>query len=204
MDVLLASSNLHKLEEFRRILAASGLDVHSPAQKGVPTLAVDEVGRTFAENAMIKARAYLEAYRIPVLADDSGIRVDALAGAPGVRSHRFGPEELDDEGRLWYMLDQLHTIEDPYRGAHYVCAAVLLLPDGRTAQAGGMLYGDVVREPQWGTTGFGYDPIFRPFGAEHTVAQMRPEAKDAISHRGRAMRKLLAEAIRMEVLSGTL
>jgi XTP/dITP diphosphohydrolase len=171
---------------------------------GIPTLAIDEVGQTFQENALIKARAYSEAYRIPVLADDSGIRVDALAGAPGVRSHRFGPQELDDEGRLWYMLDQMRTIEDPYRGAHYVCAVVLLLPDGRTAQAEGMLYGSIVREPQWGTTGFGYDPIFRPCEADHAVSRMSPEAKDAVSHRGRATRKLLSEAIRLGVLSGTL
>jgi XTP/dITP diphosphohydrolase len=204
MDVLFASTNNHKLDEFRRLFADSRVTIQSPSELGLQPLPVAETGNTFMDNARLKAHAYLEAYRIPVLADDSGICVDALAGAPGVRSHRFGTPDLDDDGRVRYMLDQLRTVGDPYRGAHYVCALVLVLPDNRSIAGEGYCYGSITRQIQAGPTGFGYDPIFRPRGADRTVAQMTPEQKDALSHRGRAVRTLLAAAVRAGALSGTL
>jgi XTP/dITP diphosphohydrolase len=204
VDILFASANDHKLNEFRRLFTGSGLSVRSSLERGLAPVAVAETANTFMDNARAKARAYLEAYRIPVLADDSGICVDALAGAPGVHSHRFGASDLDDDGRVRYMLDQLKAVPDPYRGAHYVCALVLLLPDGRSITAEGYCYGHITQEVQAGPTGFGYDPIFRASTTDRTIAQMTPEQKDALSHRGHAARKVRVSAIRMGVLSGTL
>jgi XTP/dITP diphosphohydrolase len=204
MNALFASTNHHKLGEFRRLFAYSGIEIRSAADLGLAALAVAETGHTFLDNAVIKAHAYLEAYRIPVLADDSGLCVDALAGAPGVRSHRFGPPSLDDAGRVDYLLSMLQNIDPPCRTAHYVCALVLLLPDGRAIEVEGACYGAITQEVQDGPTGFGYDPVFRPSGWDRTVARMTPEEKDALSHRGRATRRLQAAAMRMGVVSGTL
>jgi XTP/dITP diphosphohydrolase len=204
MDALFASTNHHKLGEFRRLFARTGIEIRSAADLGLPVLAVAETGETFLDNATIKAHAYQEAYRIPVLADDSGLCVDALAGAPGVRSHRFGPPDLDDAGRVDYLLFMLQNIDPPHRTAHYVCALVLLLPDGRAISVEGSCYGAITQEIQSGPTGFGYDPVFRPSGWDCTVARMTPEAKDAVSHRGRATRRLYEAAMRIGIVSGTL
>jgi XTP/dITP diphosphohydrolase len=204
MDALFASTSHHKLSEFRRLFAHTGLEIRAPADLGLPALAVAETGQTFLDNALLKAHAYREAYRIPVIADDSGLCVDALAGAPGVHSHRFGPPELDDAGRVDYLLQMMETIEAPFRTAHYVCALVLLLPGKPPVAVQGYCYGSITADVQPGPTGFGYDPVFRPSAWDRTVAQMTPAQKDALSHRGRAARKLCAGAIRMGIVSGTL
>jgi XTP/dITP diphosphohydrolase len=204
MKILFASTSGHKLQEFQRLFAHSGLDLTPPRDWGLPALDVAETSNSFTGNAIIKARAYQEAYRIPVLADDSGLCVDALAGAPGIRSHRFGPPNLDDAGRVHYMLGQLSTIGDPFRGAHYVCALVFLLPDGGFITSEGYCYGHITRHVHTGSTGFGYDPIFRPGGHDRTFAEMTPEEKDRLSHRGHAARRLHARAVRLGAVSGTL
>jgi XTP/dITP diphosphohydrolase len=204
MEILFSSTSHHKLSEFRRLFAGTSIEIRSPADLGLPILKVAETGQTFAANASLKAHAYLEAYRIPVLADDSGLCVDALAGAPGLRSHRFGPAELDDGGRVDYLLQMMQSIAAPYRTAHYVCALALYLPDKRTMRVEGACYGSITQEVQAGSTGFGYDPVFRPSGQARTVAQMTPEQKDTLSHRGKAARKLHAAAIQMGLVSGTL
>jgi XTP/dITP diphosphohydrolase len=192
MRVLLASNNPHKAAEFRRIFAGTIVELTLPRELGLAALDVPEEGHTFAENATTKALAYLQAYRIPVLADDSGICVDALAGAPGVRSARFGGPDLDDAGRMRYLLRCMATVPEPRRGAHYVCALVLARPDRPPLLAEGACYGAVATEEQPGTTGFGYDPIFLLPGLGTVFARVAPEEKDALSHRGKAARRLLA------------
>src|SRR5579885_486352 len=124
MRVLLASNNAHKAVEFRRIFAGSLVELVLPGDLGLAALDVPEEGRTFEENATTKALAYLQAYRMPVIADDSGVCVDLLAGAPGVRSARFGSPDLDDTGRLHYLLSCLEGVPPERRGAHYVCSLV--------------------------------------------------------------------------------
>jgi len=147
---------------------------------------------TFAENAALKAQAYAQAYRIAALADDSGISVDALAGAPGIRSARFGAPELDDPGRVRYLLECLATIPEPQRGAHYTCALVLALPGKPPVTAHGYLYGRVATSVADGGTGFGYDPVFYMPVLGRTVSEIAASEKDRIGHRGRAARALVA------------
>ena len=192
MDVLLASSNAHKAAEFRRIFAGSALRLLLPSDLRVASLAVAETGRTFAENAALKAQAYAQAYRIAALADDSGISVDALAGAPGIRSARFGAPDLDDAGRVRYLLECLATIPEPQRGAHYTCALVLALPGEPPVTAHGYLYGRVAASVADGGTGFGYDPVFYLPVLGRTVSEIAASEKDRIGHRGRAARALVA------------
>jgi XTP/dITP diphosphohydrolase len=190
--VVLASSNQHKVAEFRRLFSTGMLDVRSPEAWGFPALEVPENGSTFAENALVKARAYCTAYNMPAISDDSGICVDALAGAPGVRSARFGNRGLDDAGRAQYLLACLDGIEAPRRGAHYVCALRLVLPTGEPLAAEGRWYGEVATAYMEGGTGFGYDPVFLVPSIGRTVSRLTTEEKDRLGHRGRAVRKMLA------------
>ena len=192
MRVVLASSNQHKVVEFRRLFSAGILDVRSPEDWGFPTPEVPENGSTFAENALVKARAYCTAYNMPALSDDSGICVDALAGAPGVRSARFGNRGLDDVGRARYLLACLDGIEAPRRGAHYVCALHLVRPTGEPLAAEGRWYGEIATAYVEGGTGFGYDPVFLIPSVGQTVSRLTTEEKDRLGHRGRAARMMLA------------
>lgn len=191
MRVLLASSNRHKLTEFRRILRGSPIELTDVAERGLEGLHVEETGATFAENAELKARAYLQRYSIPVLADDSGISVDALAGAPGVKSARFGRADFDDEARTAYLLHSLRDVPRAARGAHYTCSLVLACPGMPPVIATARLYGYVAERARPGATGFGYDPLFEVPGTGCTISELTPEQKDAVSHRGRAARRLL-------------
>lgn len=192
MRVVLASSNRHKAGEFHRLFAGSALDLRTPEEWGLAPLEVEETGRTFQENACLKALAYSTAYRMPALADDSGIRVDALGGAPGVRSARFGNPALDDAGRARYLLSCLEGIPDDRRSAYYVCVLVLALPDREPLIAEGRWYGRVGREYTPGATGFGYDPVFVIPSRNLPVSRLSPEEKDALGHRGKAARRLLS------------
>ena len=148
-----------------------------------------ETGLTFAENALLKAHAVARFTGLPAVADDSGLCVDALNGMPGVYSARWAGRHGDDKANLDLVLAQLSDITDPRRGAHFLCAAALALPDGAEWVAEGSLDGNLTTSPR-GSGGFGYDPIFVPDGFEITTAEMTPEDKDAISHRGRAFRAL--------------
>ena len=185
MRIVLATRNDGKLAELRRILAGLDVELVSAAELGLPQ--VEEAGETFVENALAKARAAVEATGLPALADDSGLVVDQLQGAPGVRSARFAGPEADDETNLKLVLEGL--LGSPGRSARFVCAAALVAPDGREWTAEGVLDGHIVDEPR-GQQGFGYDPIFQPVGELRTTAEMSPEEKDAISHRGRAFRAI--------------
>jgi XTP/dITP diphosphohydrolase len=194
VKLLLATRNAGKLAELRRMLAddssgLSGIEVLGLAD--VPEFPdAPETGATFAENALAKARDAVAATGLPAVADDSGLAVDALNGMPGVLSARWSGRHGDDEGNLWLLLGQLTDVPDARRGAAFVCAAALVVPDGPEIVVHGEWRGRIVREPR-GTGGFGYDPIFVPDDEERTSAELSPEEKDAASHRGRAMRALL-------------
>jgi XTP/dITP diphosphohydrolase len=199
-SVLLASRNAKKLGEMERILA--------PLVDGVRVLGLDDVAEyaepvedqpTFEGNALLKARAGLAATGLPTVADDSGLCVDALNGMPGVLSARWSGPPKDDTRNNRLLLDQLHDVPDERRGAHFACAVAFCHPDGTELVVEGRMDGHVVRETR-GSGGFGYDVLFA--AVEHpalTTAELTPADKDAISHRGRALREiapLVARALR--------
>jgi XTP/dITP diphosphohydrolase len=190
--VVLATRNLHKLDELRRILAAAGASVDLVSVALFPDVPdVVETGLTFAENAVLKATATATATRLLAIADDSGLAVDALNGMPGVFSARWAGRHGDDAANLELLLRQVADVPDPRRGAAFVCAAALATPSGGTVVEEGRLTGRLAHEPR-GTYGFGYDPVFIPDGQTRTTAEMSPAEKDAVSHRGRAFRALAA------------
>jgi XTP/dITP diphosphohydrolase len=187
--VLLATRNHGKLVELRRMAAAAGLTVLGLAD--VPEFPeAPEIGATFAENALAKARDAAAATGLPSVADDSGLAVDALNGMPGVLSARWCGHHGDDRANLELLLGQLGDVPDERRGAAFVCAAALVVPGGEETIVHGQWPGAIVRAPR-GTNGFGYDPIFVPAGEKRSSAELTAEEKDAASHRGRALRALL-------------
>ena len=198
LRILVATNNARKLAEFRRLLAAAPVELVAPGDAGI-ALDVDETGTSFAANAVLKARAFAAATGMLALADDSGIEVDALDGAPGVLSARYGGPGLDDAGRTQRLLDELAGVPDGERGCHYVAVLALTWPDGTTETFEGRCDGMVAREPA-GANGFGYDPVFFVPTAGWTMAELGPGEKDAISHRGRATRAL---ATRLAALAST-
>src|SRR5579872_4919131 len=185
--LVLATRNQGKLGELARILGTQirlvGLD-EFPGAPDVP-----ETGTTFEANALLKARAIATYTKLPAVADDSGLCVDALNGMPGVLSARWAGQHGDDRANLDLVLAQVADVPDGRLGARFVCAAALADPAGGETVVTGEVAGRLVRVPR-GTGGFGYDPIFVPTGFDVTTAEMTPEAKDAISHRGRAFRAL--------------
>ena len=192
MKLVVASNNAHKIEELRAILGELGFEVCSQKDAGLH-IEPDENGTTFEENSYIKAKATLDACGFATVADDSGLMVDALGGAPGDHSARYGGEAYkSDRARLELLLRNMEEKEN--RKAHFVSVITLLLPDGRKIVARGECPGEILRAPQ-GENGFGYDPVFYIPEAGCTFAQMPAEKKNEISHRARALR-LLAEKIR--------
>lgn len=198
--LVLASANQDKAAELARILEAGRVPVRLAGRgefPGAPDVA--ETGATFAENALLKARAMAAFTGLPAVADDSGLCADALGGMPGVLSARWAGRPGDALANLKLLLGQLSDVPDDRRGAHFACAAALALPDGREHVTEGRVDGRLIREPR-GANGFGYDPVFVPDPAELiaaglvtaglTTAEMDPEAKDQISHRGKALRAL--------------
>jgi XTP/dITP diphosphohydrolase len=188
--LVLATGNARKLTELARILAEEHADVSLASLAefpGAPDVA--ETGATFADNARLKARAIAEFTRLPTVADDSGLSVDALGGMPGVLSARWSGRHGDDEANLQLVLAQLADVPDARLGARFVCAAALVVPGGSEQVAEGVVTGHLIRAPR-GSNGFGYDPIFVPDGYDITTAEMDPADKDKISHRGRALRGL--------------
>jgi XTP/dITP diphosphohydrolase len=186
MRVVLATHNAHKVEELRRILA--------PMLPGVEVLAYDgpepvENGATFTENALIKARAAAAHTGLPAIADDSGICVDVLGGAPGIFSARWGGPARDSEDNLRLLLWQISDMADEHRTAHFTCVAALALPNGTERAVTGEWPGRILREPA-GAGGFGYDPIFQPDGHDVSAAQLPADVKNAQSHRAVAFAAL--------------
>ncbi len=190
MKLLLATRNAKKLDELRRILSPL-LDINVVGLDDVALYEeVPETGATFTENALLKAREAVAHSGLVSVADDSGIAVDALNGMPGVLSARWAGLRKDDEANLRLVLEQLADVPDDRRGAAFVCVAALVTPAGVETVAEGRMPGRVVREPR-GTNGFGYDPIFVADGKQLTNGELPPPEKDAISHRGKALRALL-------------
>lgn len=190
MKVVLASHNPHKLVEIREILQPLGIDVVLESELGV-AVEVEETGTTFAENAYLKAKAVMEATGLPALADDSGIAVKALGGAPGIYSARYGGDPtLDDWGRLQLLLQNTAQVPDGQRQAKFVAAIALAYPDGRQIAVQGEVHGELLRQPV-GEGGFGYDPIFYYPPAGKSFAQLTAEEKNQVSHRARALRSLV-------------
>ncbi len=192
LRIVLATRNPHKVTELTRILSATGLDVDLAsldAYPGAPEVA--ETGVTFEENALLKARAIAAFTGLPAVADDSGVGVSVLNDMPGPFSALWSGRHGDDEANLDVLLGQLSEIPPARRAAHFTCVAALVIPGpgGTERTVEGRLDGWLAQAPR-GSNGFGYDPVFVPDGYDRTTAEMAPEEKDAISHRGRAFRAL--------------
>ena len=186
MKVVLASKNKHKLEEISQITEKFGMELVLESDLGVD-IDVEETGSTFEENSFLKAEAVMKATGLPALADDSGIAVDALNGAPGIYSARYGfDESLDDWGRLQLLLKNTEQVPDERRQAKFVCVITLVTPQQEIIQARGEVHGMLLRTPA-GQGGFGYDPIFYYPPLGKSLAELTPEEKNQVSHRANAL-----------------
>lgn len=196
MKLILASNNPNKLREFRQLVRDLPIEIVSQREAGCD-FEVEENGLTFEENAFLKASAVTKATGCAAVADDSGLCVDALNGEPGVYSARYGPgHEASDRERYEFLLKKLEGVED--RSARFVCCICCTFPDGRVLTSRGECEGEIMFSPH-GANGFGYDPVFHPLCSEKGMAELSPEEKNAISHRGNALRRfipLLEEAVR--------
>ena len=186
--MILASNNAGKLREMRAILQPFGFEVLSQREAGFCE-EVEETGTSFAENAQLKEQAVYQALHVPVLADDSGLMVDALDGAPGIYSHRFAGEDATDQQRCEKLLTMLQDVPAPRRTARFVCAVCYLDESGEAVLFTGTCEGTIGTVPA-GTNGFGYDPVF--YYGDQTLAQMTDAEKNQISHRANALRQLEA------------
>ncbi|MFO8071879.1 MAG: RdgB/HAM1 family non-canonical purine NTP pyrophosphatase [Polyangia bacterium] len=184
-SIIFASGNPGKIAEIRALVEPKGISVVSAAQRGLQ-LSLAEDGETFAENAVAKAAAAAELGGEPALADDSGLEVDVLEGRPGVRSARYGGEDLDDEGRYQRLLTELFGAPGETRTARFQCVLAFVVPGSEPLTFHGTLEGSIAFRPA-GTNGFGYDPIFVPAGYDRTLSELGDEIKNRISHRSRAL-----------------
>lgn len=198
--LVLATRNEGKLRELRELLRGriAGLDVDTQvidaAAAGAPD--VPETGVTFEANSLLKARAVAEATGLPAIADDSGLAVDVLGGAPGIFSARWAGAHGDDAANLELLLAQLADIGPEHRGAAFICAAALAVPGSGETVERGELRGTLLASPR-GAGGFGYDPVLQPLGEERSCAELTNAEKNAISHRGQAFRALLPSIVRV-------
>lgn len=188
IDFLIATNNAHKVEEFKRILLPLGINVLSAKEAGIDLGDVVEDGNTFAENAKIKALSAFRRSGMPSIADDSGLCVDALDGAPGIYSARYGGEDIPQTERTALLLSNLKDVPASERTAHFVCSICCVMAEGDIIEVSGICEGTIATEPT-GEGGFGYDPVFiykdgRCFGC------ISGEEKDAISHRGAGLKNL--------------
>lgn len=190
MKFIMATNNAHKVIELSRILLPLGIEVVSAKDAGITLDDVEETGTTFAENAFLKANSAYKKTGMSVVADDSGLCVDALDGRPGVYSARYGGEGATDSEKNAKLLDELRNVDDANRTAHFTSAICCILEDGTRIDVEGICNGKIAFEPH-GNGGFGYDPIF--ICGDKCYAELSGEEKDAISHRGIALRKLKAE-----------
>ena len=195
MKVILASKNPHKLTELSAILSQHGFEIALESEYGLD-IDVDETGTTFEENSLLKAEAVMKASGLPVLADDSGLMVDALNGAPGVYSARYGHKSSDGE-RTAFLLENMKDVPDGRRTAKFVCVITCLWPDGRKIVARGECPGVITREVH-GENGFGYDPVFYLPELGMTYAELPSEQKNAISHRARALQEFCRKYQQMQ------
>jgi XTP/dITP diphosphohydrolase len=187
--VILASRNKGKIKEIGDILGRYDMTVVSRDDAGLPIDEVEETGETFEENSYIKAKAILDVAGVPTVADDSGLMVDALGGAPGVYSARYAGEDCTYEDNNRKLLSALAGVPDEKRSARFVSVITMLWPDGRKIVARGECEGRILTETR-GEGGFGYDPLFVPEGYDISFGEMSPEEKNKISHRAKALMKL--------------
>ena len=187
MKFLLATTNVGKLREMGEMLSELSIDTISMRDAGTD-VEIEETGATFFENALIKAKTLCNITGMPAIADDSGLVVKALGGAPGVYSKRYGGGALDDKGLYTYLLDQMKNTEQ--RDAKFVCSIVCVFPNGSIISANGECPGAITTTPR-GEGGFGYDPVFGVAGTDKTMAELSSDEKNAVSHRGAAMRELV-------------
>jgi XTP/dITP diphosphohydrolase len=194
--LVLATRNVGKIEEFQRIfeeLAPGSIEL--VGLEHFPHLVdVEETGDTFAENALLKARAVCHQMGLPAIADDSGLSIDALNGSPGVLSARWSGAHGNDRANMEKVLFELRVLGDISRSAHFTCVTALVMPDGSEVTQEGTLLGEILTEPI-GSNGFGYDPIFLPEGSRLSLAQMQAREKDAISHRGQSIRAIAPRVV---------
>lgn len=190
MKFIMATNNAHKVIELSRILLPLGIEVVSAKDAGITLDDVEETGTTFTENAFLKANSAYKKTGMSVVADDSGLCVDALDGRPGVYSARYGGEGATDSEKNAKLLDELRNVDDANRTAHFTSAICCILEDGTRIDVEGICNGKIAFEPH-GNGGFGYDPIF--ICGDKCYAELSGEEKDAISHRGIALRKLKTE-----------
>lgn len=190
MDFLIATHNNKKRDELQRILSPLGITVLTADEAGIDLTDVEETGTTFEENALLKARSGAKESNMPCIADDSGLCVDALDGAPGVYSARFAGEHGNDPKNNQKLLDLLKDVPPERRTARFVSAVACVFPDGRELTVRGTCEGLIGYAPK-GENGFGYDPLF--YRGERTFAEFSAAEKDAVSHRGNALRSLAAE-----------
>ena len=187
MKVVLASKNPHKLVEIDAITRKLGIELILQSELGID-IDVDETGTTFEENSFLKAEAVMKASGLPALADDSGIVVDALNGAPGIYSARYGGDPtMTDHDRKMLLLKNTEHVPDGERQAAFVAVITMVTPEGQVIQARGEIHGELTREPK-GENGFGYDPIFYYPPAGMTTAEMPSEEKNKVSHRANALK----------------
>jgi XTP/dITP diphosphohydrolase len=196
--LVLATRNQGKIREFRRILdAISNGAINLVGLEEFPhTTDVEETGTTFKENALLKARSVCKETGLPAIADDSGLCVDALNGAPGIFSARYAGVHGEDKANNAKLLRELENVPEEKRSAHFTCAAALVLPDGREHVCEEIFEGSILFAPI-GDQGFGYDPLFRPHGLAISSAQMSAEEKDSISHRGKSLRAIAPYVINL-------
>lgn len=190
MKLIIASNNAHKIYEIKQILSGKFDEILSLGEAGVDHETIED-GRTFAENAMKKAREISEITGCAALADDSGLCVNSLGGEPGIYSARYagdGVEHCSDDANNALLLEKLKGRSD--RSAYFICSVALVYPDGSFITAEGFMHGEIINTPR-GCRGFGYDPIFLPTGEQRTVSELSDGEKNAISHRGNALKNLL-------------
>ena len=187
--IVIATNNAGKAREYGEMLSPLGINVKTLAD--FPHFAIDENGQTFLENALIKARTAVKQLGLPVMADDSGLMVDALDGAPGVHSARYAGDH-DDQANNRKLLRELAGVDDLYRTAHFHTTIVGLKPNGDQLVAEGRVDGHILRNPQ-GSNGFGYDPLFYVDELGCAMATLTDEQKNAVSHRGRALRNFMEQ-----------
>ena len=186
--IVFATGNAGKIKEIRMIMEDTGLEVVSMKDAGIKA-DIEENGKTYEENALIKARAVAAFTKDIVMADDSGLEIDALNKEPGIYSARYLGEDTPYEIKNGIILKKMEDVEEEARGARYACAIVAVLPDGRKLSAHGEVEGRIAREPH-GEGGFGYDPIFYVPKYHRSMAELTPEEKNSISHRGKALEKI--------------
>ena len=189
MKLVLATNNAHKLSEIRQILGDRFEEILSLRDLGI-TQDIAETGSTLKENAIIKATTIMKLTGLPTLADDTGLMVDALNGEPGVYSARYAGEQHDDKANVAKLLKNLEPYKGKERSAHFVTCMVIAYPNGKIKSVEGRTDGEITYSPS-GSNGFGYDPVFYSYDLKKVFAEATPEEKNSVSHRGRALAKII-------------